>query len=171
VEGHRSGQLTARLRPGADTDAKCRHLLGQLKSHATKQIFNKLRWPGPRRWSLCGVIVQGLLLKIPRPFRISPSDPARHTSPWCTFGALLVLKAPKVHQSVLHFWWNFPNFSFGSSPAPQPVVHFWCTFGAKSAKSAPVTGALLVLKAPKKHQKCTGVGALLVHFRCTFGAL
>ena len=120
--------MTARLRPGADTDAKCRHLLGQLKSHATKQIFNKLKWPGPRRRSLCGVIVQGLLLKIPRPFlfllparhrRDEIQDPATGSGHsffqisrnpekhWCTFGALLVQTAPKVHQSVEHFRCTF----------------------------------------------------------------
>ena len=146
MKGHRSGQVTARLRPGADTDAKCRHLLGQLKEprHETDLQQAQVAWASAR--SLCGVTVQGLLLKIPRPFlfllparhrRDEIQDPATGSghSFFSKFpetrkstGALLVSKAPKVHQSL---------------------VHFRCTFGANSAKSAPVSGALSV------------------HFRCT----
>ena len=163
MKGHRSGQVTARLRPGADTDAKCRHLLGQLKSHATKQIFNKLKWPGPRRRSLCGVIVQGLLLKIPRPFLFLL--PARHRRD--------EIQDPATGSG--HSF--FPNFQ---KPG-KALVHFWCTFGANSAKSAQVTGALSVHFWCKQRQKCTSqwctFGALsvhfeqLMHFRCTFGAV
>ena len=150
MKGHRSGQVTARLRPGADTDAKCRHLLGQLKSHATKQIFNKLKWPGPRRRSLCGVIVQGLLLKIPRPFLFLL--PARHRrdeiqDPATGSGHSFFSKFPETRKStgalLVHFWCK----------QRQKCTSHWCTFGA-----------LLVQTAPKVHQS-------VVHFRCTFGAL
>ena len=143
MKGHRSGQVTARLRPGADTDAKCRHLLGQLKSHATKQIFNKLKWPGPRRRSLCGVIVQGLLLKIPRPFLFLL--PARHRRD--------EIQDPATGSG--HSF--FPNFQ-------KLLVHFWCKQRQKCTSHWCTFGALLVQTAPKVHQS-------VVHFRCTFGAL
>ena len=109
--------MTARLRPGADTDAKCRHLLGQLKSHATKQIFNKLKWPGPRRRSLCGVIVQGLLLKIPRPFLFLL--PARHRRD--------EIQDPATGSG--HSF--FPNFQ---KPG-KALVHFWCQKRQKCTES------------------------------------
>ena len=140
--------MTVRLRPGADTDAKCRHLLGQLKSHATKQIFNKLKWPGPRRRSLCGVIVQGLLLKIPRPFLFLL--PARH-------------RRDEIQDRATGSGHSFfPNFQ---KPG-KALVHFWCTFWCKQRQKCTshwcTFGALLVQTAPKVHS-----GALW----CTFGAL
>ena len=123
--------MTARLRPGADTDAKCRHLLGQLKSHATKQIFNKLKWPGPRRRSLCGVIVQGLLLKIPRPFLFLL--PARHRrdeiqDPATGSGHSFFPNFQKPGKALVHFWrWC----TFGAlSVHFEQMMHFRCTFGA-----------------------------------------
>ena len=84
------------------------------------------------------------------------------TSQWCTFGALSVHFEPTDALSV-HFWCSLA-IAGALLVLTAPKVHqHRCTFGANSAKSAPVTGALLVHFWCKQRQKCTS------HW-CTFGA-